>query len=268
MFIEVAGLKLHVQTFGEGTPIVFLHGFWVDSDIMKGFLEPIFEANAGWKRIYIDIPGHGSSDYPNGIHSSDEILEIIMKGIHQLVQDQPFLIGGLSYGGYLARGITYKLPEQVKGMLLLCPMIKAKDRELPEHQVLVHTLSKSVPEGFKELAVVQTDRVWERYQLEVVPGVKRFSNLSEEDFLLQGFSFEAELHRSPYSGPTLIIVGRQDSIVGFRDAWIWMESCPHASFVVLDHAGHLVEIEQETIVTPLVQEWLHRSLVVRETVCV
>lgn len=262
MLINALNVELNVEKFGRGTPIIILHGWGVDSEIMKGFLEPIFlKNNPGWERYYIDTPGHGKSEFPEDANSSDDMLDIVIGGIKQLVGDRSFLLAGLSYGGYLARGITYKMREQVQGLFLICPVIKAFDRELPIHTVLVRSNNSEYPQGFRNIAVVQNDRIWERYKSEVLPGVNLFdTRLKDSDLIKvnQAFSFEEDMMKSYFEKPTLIINGRQDSLVGYRDALSILESIPHATYAILDHAGHLVEIEQEKIVTPLVVEWLER----------
>jgi pimeloyl-ACP methyl ester carboxylesterase len=261
MYVDSLIVKLKVERIGEGTPVIMLHGFGVDSEIMKGFLEQIFISRSGWQRIYIDTPGYGGSDYNEKINSSDAMLEIIVNGIKQLVGDSSFILAGLSYGGYLARGITYLLKEQVQGLFLICPVIKAYNRELPTHEILVTHESNSYSPGFRDMAVVQTDRVWVRYQVEIIPGVNCFnSKLNDSELLTNNlaFSFEEEMMESYFDKPMLIINGRQDSLVGYRDVLVMLESCPHTTYAILDHAGHLVEIEQEKLVTSLVEEWLDR----------
>lgn len=61
----------------------------------------------------------------------------------------------------------------------------------------------------------------------------------------------------PFPGPSLIIAGRQDAIVGYRDAWNILEKYPRATYVVLDRAGHPLE-EKTGLVSVLMNEWLDR----------
>jgi pimeloyl-ACP methyl ester carboxylesterase len=63
---------------------------------------------------------------------------------------------------------------------------------------------------------------------------------------------------TPFPAPTLIVAGRQDSATGYRDAWEILENFPRGTFVVLDRAGHMLAIEQEDLLHPLVGEWLDR----------
>ena len=71
-------------------------------------------------------------------------------------------------------------------------------------------------------------------------------------------SFDADALAEPFAAPTLIVTGRQDSGVGYRDAWGILENYPRGTFVSLDRAGHLLEIEQEDLLRALVGEWLDR----------
>ena len=61
-----------------------------------------------------------------------------------------------------------------------------------------------------------------------------------------------------FDNPTLFFLGRQDSAVGYQDAWKIVEKYPRASFFVLDKAGYIAQMEQETLFNTLVNEWLDR----------
>lgn len=63
-----------------------------------------------------------------------------------------------------------------------------------------------------------------------------------------------------FDKPTLIVVGKQDSCVGYKDAWNVFENFPRATFAVLDCAGHNLQIEQEQLFSSLVSEWVMRAM--------
>jgi len=71
------------------------------------------------------------------------------------------------------------------------------------------------------------------------------------------FSFDVDHVSEPFPGPSLIITGRQDAMVGYRDAWNILENYPRATYVVLDRAGHFLE-EKEDLVNVLINDWLNR----------
>jgi pimeloyl-ACP methyl ester carboxylesterase len=63
---------------------------------------------------------------------------------------------------------------------------------------------------------------------------------------------------APFPAPTLILAGRQDSVVGWAGAIPLLESFPRATYAVLDRAGHGVRAEQNVLFQALVGEWLDR----------
>jgi pimeloyl-ACP methyl ester carboxylesterase len=62
----------------------------------------------------------------------------------------------------------------------------------------------------------------------------------------------------PFPGPTLILAGRQDNVVGWADTLPLLDSFPRAMLAILDRAGHGLRADQRTLVSALVAEWLDR----------
>ena len=73
-----------------------------------------------------------------------------------------------------------------------------------------------------------------------------------------GFSFDLAAAEKSFTGPTLIIAARQDTTVGYRDAWQILESYPRATFAVLDRADHVWPVESPDLLNALVNDWLSR----------
>jgi pimeloyl-ACP methyl ester carboxylesterase len=111
-------------------------------------------------------------------------------------------------------------------------------------------------------AVVQSRDVLEALVRDYAPP----SELCDQDVLggirphseKYGLSLDVDAHVEPFPAPTLILAGRQDAAVGYRDAWEILENYPRATFVVLDRAGHLLPVDQQRLFRALVSEWLDR----------
>ena len=71
-------------------------------------------------------------------------------------------------------------------------------------------------------------------------------------------SFEESIFKQKFDKPTLFLVGRQDSCVGYKGLWDIMDNYPRATFAVLDMAGHNLQIEQPDVFDSLFNEWLKR----------
>ena len=234
---------------------------------MVGCFEPVFEKKTGYKRIYIDLPGMGKTKGEEWIQGTDDMLKVVLDFIDAVLPNQSFLLAGQSYGGYLARGIVAKRPEQVDGVVLVGPMIipAFDQRELPQHQALVqdldflHTLDPQRRADFASLAVVQDPYNFDRTMQEIVPG----TTIADQRFLVKiranyGFSFDPDILETPFAKPSLFITGRQDASTGYADAFRILHNYPRATFAALDLAGHNLHIEQKPLFDALVDEWLER----------
>jgi pimeloyl-ACP methyl ester carboxylesterase len=71
-------------------------------------------------------------------------------------------------------------------------------------------------------------------------------------------SFRVDPPPTPFRGPALFVLGRQDAVVGFRGVFELMDAYPRASVAILDRAGHALPWEQEVVFRRLVAEWLSR----------
>ena len=172
MECKIKNLSINYETIGEGKPIVMIHGYYPDNRLMMGCMEPIFRVNDGYRRIYIDLPGMGKSESAEWINNSDIMLDIVIEFIEKVIPDEEFLIVGESYGGYLTRGVVYKMQNRINGVALICPLIipEYSKRNVAEHVVLVKDdillskLTSEEAEDFNSSVVVQSEKIYERYQ--------------------------------------------------------------------------------------------------------
>jgi pimeloyl-ACP methyl ester carboxylesterase len=72
------------------------------------------------------------------------------------------------------------------------------------------------------------------------------------------FSFDLAAAEKSFAKPALIVAGRQDTTVGYRDAWEILESYPRATFAVIDRADHGWPVESPALLAALVDDWLGR----------
>ncbi|MFW9986922.1 MAG: alpha/beta fold hydrolase [Candidatus Odinarchaeota archaeon] len=268
MICKVRDVAIHYKVVGQGRPIVSLHGFTLDHRSMIGCFEPIFTHREGWQRIYLDLPGHGKTAGREWIQSSDDVLDLLFGFIDTVIPDKRYLVAGLSYGGYLAQGLVNKKSDMVDGVLLIVPRIvgNPQARALPPKMVIAReeaflaSLSPGDREDFEEVAVIQTQNHWQRYSQVITPAVKIADTAFLERFdpRKDDFSFAINSPSFRFDKPTLILVGRQDHWIGYRDAWNILEHYPRATFAVLDSAGHALQLEQSLLFNALVSEWLDR----------
>ena len=261
MICDLGDLAIYYETYGSGRPMVMLPGRPSDHRIMARFMEPLFTQREGWLRIYPDLPGTGRTPAVDRLATHDAMLDTMLAFIDKVIPGQRFVLAGLSYGGYLARGVIYHRAAWIDGLMLCAPQVKADpaQAQLPPRTAIVEDPAVAAELGpISNLVVVQSPRVAEAVRellAEVQIADHPFNDRLEE---AGPFSFDVDTLPAPFGRPTLIITARQDHLCGYRDAWDLLDNYPRATFAVLDRAGHFVNIEQDALCQTLMREWLDR----------
>ena len=245
--------------------MVLLHGFSVDHRLLLP-LEPVLEAAGGWRRLYLDLPGHGHTPVGD-VSGTEDVAAAVEAEIADRIGDQPFAILGNSFGGMLARRVAHDLRHQVLGLAMIASVFVADHahRAVPARSVLSEDPAVLAELGdaaaeYAELAVAQT-RANARAFLEYVqPGLAAADQEAVEriaaDYALAVEPEDAS--PAPFVQPALFVTARQDQVVGYDDAWAQFEHYPRATFAVLDAAGHNVQLDRSAAVNALVADWLDR----------
>ena len=266
-YVEVDGVRVHYVEHGPTGPgvmtAVLVHGFPVDHRLMTAAFEPVFAGRTGWRRLYVDLPGMGRTVAPD-VASTDDVFRILRRTVEELVPEGPYAVVGQSYGGYLARGLAAADPERVAGLATVVMLVEPRHelRQLPERRVLARDSALAERVGAEaleaeEVLVVQTEETWERARQEVDAGLAA-ADPAAVARIEASYAGAFPVEPAPFEKPVLFLVGRQDSMTGYRDAWDLVEHYPRATFAVLDRAGHALNIEQPALFGALVREWLDR----------
>ncbi len=246
---------------GEGPTVLLVHGFGVDHRLLTPLDEALASAGA-WRRLYVDLPGMGRSTHVPA-SSTDAVLDALADVVAQEVGTEPFAVLGASYGGRLARGLAARLPHQVAGLALICPVV-GPVRDLPPQRVtspdpaLVASLEPEEAAAFTEMAVVQSPRTWALFRDHVLPGIRAADPAALARLRERYEPSVVPEDGPPFEGPTLLVTGRHDHVVGYRDALGVLDHYPRATAAVLDDAGHNAHLEQPDLVAALVRAWLER----------
>lgn len=252
------------DSFGKGIPLLLLPGLSLDRKHMIYELEPILSQRAGWRRLYVDLPGHGDSPASKSLRSMDDVLALLLRFIEKTIGADRFVIAGTSYGAYMARGVVHAMANRIDGLLMTVPAVlypRSDRRPAPRHLI-------STDAAVRQAAVTEGRSWYLDMAVAEIPGSLEYARVADasihdEAFLVEITNgspcrFQGERLASPFAAPTLIVTGRQDNVVGYEDAWDILEDYPRATFAVLDRAGHMAGGEQPTLMAALIHEWLTR----------
>lgn len=258
---------LHHVVIGEGRPLLILHGSTLDHRHMIESLEPVFEHVPGWKRIYVDMPGHGKSPPQEAIQTQDDLLAAVLDFVDAFLPEDRFGIIGESRGSYIARGIVHLRPKSVFAVALVVPggSPTADPDRLPRHQAIEPDPALRLElQGedlgrFDNFMVVQNREILEKARRTKTPA-RALWDAAQEARVSKAFdfSFHAQAVATVFAEPSLIIAGHQDSMSGFWDAVDLLPQFPRATLAVLDAAGHGVSWERPELFTALMADWLGR----------
>lgn len=266
MHYEVEGPK-------NGIPMLMLHGFGCQLELMRGCMEPAIEA-ASMKekvlRVYVDLPGHGrSNDAPLSLASSDAILKESLAVMDEIAPNKEFAVVGQSYGGYIALGMMRACPERLLGSALICPLtvdsLEGRRTEeggaILKDEAFLSTLTDAERQSFLQNAVRADRDAWLRFRDEEAPGFANanpsFLEAVDRNFpLTHGAS---EFLKGPgFEKPSVVVCGRQDSMVGYLDQARLLPKLSRGTMAILDIAGHNLQFEQPELFCALMAEWLQR----------
>ena len=247
-------MVVHYVEHGTGLPVLVLHGGGVDHREAEACFEPMFAGVSGLRRIYLDLPGMGMTIAPESLSSADDVLDTLVGFADEITGGTACLLVGHSAGAYFAQAMAASLSAQVAGLALVCPLLPGL-RDVPEHTVVVGS-GEMGDDVFRSYFVIQTPEMLERYERQVASAAALVDEAALERI---GERWALTVDDRPgYTGPTVIVAGRLDSTVGYAAASDLVEHYPHASFAVLDDAGHALPHEQPELLRALLAEWLVR----------
>ena len=264
------GVSIAHTVRGSGRPVLLIHGWQGDHRYMQADVDALFEAAGGWRRIYLDLPGHGHTPAPPTLSSQKQVMSLLTGAVDALFPDRPFAVAGSSYGGYLTLGLVRSMPERLLGAALLVPDLPAPDgtRPAPAHVTL-----RRDPAAFADLEpdeewipdrlVDQNRRALEQIRDYDIPAMR----IADQAFLERlgaDYQLPGELLRPglPFDRPSLILTGRQDALAGYEAAWSLLPEFPRATFAALDLAGHwLGRVERPAPFHALLADWIDRMAI-------
>jgi pimeloyl-ACP methyl ester carboxylesterase len=158
--MEPAESELHVRVWGEGEPVLLIHG---TTALAGEMWSPQRVLSDQYRLLVPDRRGYGASPPGRRVDLSAEVEDLT-----GLLGDGAHLVG-FSYGGALALLVAARRPDLVRSLAVIEPPVfrvarghPAVDRVIAATQALYATVPHSTPEEFW-LAFL---RIWEDERLE------------------------------------------------------------------------------------------------------
>ncbi|MCB0497037.1 MAG: alpha/beta hydrolase [Cyclobacteriaceae bacterium] len=120
-YAPVNGIKIYYEVYGEGEPIVLLHGAFYTIEMNWGELIP--ELSKTRKVIAIEMQGHGHSPY------SDRKLDIVtlakdVEAVMDYLKVDSADVAGYSMGGSVAYQFAVQSPNRLRKLIIISSTYK------------------------------------------------------------------------------------------------------------------------------------------------
>lgn len=233
-YVRSFGIKIAYFEFGQGFPLILLHGNGEDSSYWKG---QVSELSRFFRVIAIDSRGHGCSEYDKNGLSFDLMVEDL-KNVLDFLEIKKAHFLGFSDGGNLAIKFSLTYPEYVERLIL-------------------NGANVQMFRGVK--LYVQAPVMLGYALLQVCKGKKERLQQKQDVLGLMIHSYGvkfSDLQR--IKANTLLIVGEKDMIKA--DETQKIKNCiPHCELITVKRADHFVAAKMPAKFNKIVIEFLLSS---------
>jgi 3-oxoadipate enol-lactonase len=115
MHIMTNNILLYYELYGDGEPIVFIHGLGASTRDWEAQVRHFSKTH---QVITFDLRGHGRSDKPDGPYDVPMFAKDTI-GLLELLHTGPVHIVGWSLGGVIAFQIALDFPKQLKTLTII-----------------------------------------------------------------------------------------------------------------------------------------------------
>lgn len=247
------GIATTYVSQGSGsTPILLIHGF--DSSLLefRRLLPMLAAQQSTWA---VDLLGFGFTQRNLDIPLNPETIKTHLYHFWQTTVKQPVILAGASMGGAAAIDFTLTYPEAVEKLVLLDSAGLAKQPAIG--RFMIPPLDYFATEFLRNPKIRQNISRTAYYD-------KSFASLDAQTCAalhLKCSNWNKSLIAFTKSGgygsftnrifkihqPTLILWGRQDKILGTKDAAKFERGIPNSKLVWIDNCGHVPHLEQPQV---------------------
>jgi pimeloyl-ACP methyl ester carboxylesterase len=217
-------VDLHYETFGEGEPLLWLHGFLGAGADWRY----VFEAPpAGFRLIAPDLRGHGASANPSSVFSFREAAGDVRALLRRLSLTRVKAIG-VSGGGITLLHMATAEPECVASMVLVSapPYFPAQARA-------VQRQASAAMFGAAEIELMRARHQHGDAQLQTLFAQSRAFADSYDDVTF------TPPYLSTITADTLVVFGDRDPLYPVSLAFELQAAIPRSYLWVVPNAGHV-----------------------------
>jgi pimeloyl-ACP methyl ester carboxylesterase len=195
----VNGIKVYYEVYGEGKPIVLLHGAFYTIEMNWGQLIP--ELSKTRKVIAIELQGHGHSPFSERKFDFPTLASDV-EGVMNYLKIDSADVAGYSMGGSVAYQLVIQSPKRVRKLVIISSTYKSTGWR-PQ---VTNAFKNFKPEFFTKSPLNAA------YDA-VAPDKTKWTKFLEQMLAFAGTSFDmGDSNIAKITSPVLIISGDNDGL--------------------------------------------------------
>jgi pimeloyl-ACP methyl ester carboxylesterase len=253
----VAEPALYYETAGQGPALVLIHGGNLDHRMWEWQLQPFAKS---FQVICYDVRTYGRSDFPTRPYSDTNDL----KSLLEFLGVKKAHLVGLSLGGRIAIDFAIEHPEMVSSIVAVGPGLGGFQWDRQGEKEFAAALRAAQDGNDERVAELWLQSGYMKPAMEHPELVARLRQWSKENYrnwlgnplLAKTLDPPAIKRLGEIKAPTLVIVGSRDVPDIQKIVKTVTASVPNAKKVVIEGAGHMVNMEKPEEFNRIVLDFL------------
>jgi len=252
-YAPVNGIKVYYEVYGEGRPIILIHGAFFTIDMNWSQLIP--ELSKTRKVIAVELQGHGHTQYSDRKLSFPTLASDVAGVMDHLKIDSAD-VAGFSMGGSVAYELAIQSPKRVRKLVIISSTYKSSGWT-PE----VNNAFKALKPEFFAATPIKT-----AYDA-VAPDKTKWTSFIEQMIAFAQTPFDlGDSNISKISVPVLIISGDNDGLDKIELAKTYkllgggvaadMGPMPKSQLAIVPSQGHVSLVMQTTTILGYLNSFL------------
>jgi len=252
-YAPVNGLKVYYEVYGEGKPLVLLHGAFMTIETNWGQLIP--ELSKTRKVIAVELQGHGHTPFSDR-KLDQAALASDVEGVMKHLKVDSADVVGYSMGGSIAYKLAIQSPKRVKKLVIISSTYKSTGWR-PE---IADAFKNMKPEMFANTPMKTA------YD-SVAPDKTKWTKFIEQMIVFAGTTFDmGDANIAKITSPVLIIAGDNDGLDKVElsktyqllggDKFSDMGPMPKSHLAIVPGQGHVSLMMQTKTISAYLNDFL------------
>ncbi|MCK6456498.1 MAG: alpha/beta fold hydrolase [Phycisphaerae bacterium] len=254
--VTIDDAMLHVDTAGDGEPVLFIHGFPLTGAMWHPTVERIADR---WRCIVPDLRGHGRSSSSETV-SIARFAEDLAALLDRLREWRPVVLVGLSLGGIIAFEFYRRYRDRVRALVLCNTRANPESPEgVERRETLAGAVRKTgsraaadamIEQLFAPAASAGLRATWHRIMCEQSP-----VGVAATAMALAGRP-DSYPTLPRIDCPTLVVAGEEDAITPPATLDEIHRGVRGSRLVVIPQAGHMPPVERPDAFASVLRRFL------------